>query len=87
VSGPGILCRELGGTLILHESSSGQVFNLNPSASLIFCLCDGQHDESAIFQELQKAFPMEDPLRLSEDLRQTLDHLRRVNVIIADQDA
>lgn len=77
-----ISCRELERDLILLDSSSGKVYHLDSTDSVIFCLCDGDHDEDEILRELQALFQDEDPGKLKAHVSQTLDFLRREQVLV-----
>jgi hypothetical protein len=79
-----ISCRELENDLILLDSSSGKFYHLNRTASVIFFLCDGAHDEEAILRELQGLFAGEDPGKLKAHMSETLEFLRQENVIVPD---
>jgi len=78
---PTISCRQIEKELILLDSSSGKVFHLNTTASLIFCLCDGTNSEEAILRELQRTFQDQDAENLRRDLFLTLEYLQQEDVI------
>lgn len=45
------------GSLVLYHTGSRFVTTLNPTAALVWELCDGQHTEAAIVAEMQSIFP------------------------------
>jgi hypothetical protein len=59
--------------LVVYDPTHDQVHHLNPSASMIFDLCDGTRDAEAIAQILAEAYeldtpPLEDSLAGLEEL-------------------
>ncbi len=47
--------------LIVYDPSSDQVHHLNPTASVIFDLCDGTRDTDAIASTLAKVYSLQTP--------------------------
>lgn len=52
--------REAESGLVLHHSTT-RVHQLNPSASVVFELCDGTHTTDAIVRLVQRAWQLEEP--------------------------
>ncbi|MGE3509921.1 MAG: PqqD family protein [Vicinamibacterales bacterium] len=45
------------GSFVLYHTGSRLLTTLNPTAALVWELCDGEHAEAAIVAEIQSIFP------------------------------
>ena len=73
--------QELDGHVVLLDRNSKRVFKLNPSASLIFYFCDGDHAERSILMEMSRVFKDVERDVLAGDLRRTLATFKREGII------
>ena len=65
----------MGGELLLYHPAQEKIYYCNPTASLIWQLCDGQRTLGAMLEVLQAAYP-EAGAALAEDVCETLEQLR-----------
>jgi hypothetical protein len=79
---PSVLLRELDDETVLFDETSGTTFHLNTTASMIWCLCDGEHSEQRIADELLAVFPDADPERIRAEVRSTLDRFSADNLLV-----
>ncbi len=56
--------------VMLHDSTAKQVYVLNPTAALIWLLCDGKHTVDQIAIIVSKKFGKS--IRISQDVEQTV---------------
>jgi len=57
----GLDVNEVKDGVVVYESVSDRVHYLNATASIIFMLCDGQHDVASMAEVLSAAFGLEPP--------------------------
>lgn len=62
------------GSLVLFHMATRELLTLNPTAALVWELCDGQHDEATIVAEVQDVFP--DVPAIATDVQTILIDLR-----------
>lgn len=62
------------GSVILYHTGSRVLMTLNPTAALVWDLCDGTHDEPAISGEVAEVFPA--VTTIAADVRAILSDLR-----------
>ena len=62
------------GSLVLFHTATRELLTLNPTAALVWELCDGQHGEGAIVAEVQAVFP--DAAGIATDVQTILIDLR-----------
>jgi hypothetical protein len=60
--------------LVIYHPVSAAIFYCNPTAALIFRLCDGQRSVAEITELLTRAYP-EARARMADDVRDTLTRL------------
>ena len=77
----GFLTQEFDGEVILFDPNQTRALCLNPTASLIWGLCDGAISVNEIVQLLQDAFP--EAADLAADVRSALDTLSQHDAIRA----
>ncbi|EIJ43861.1 Coenzyme PQQ synthesis protein D (PqqD) [Beggiatoa alba B18LD] len=51
-----VLSQQIDQEVVLHDPRTGKVYMLNPTASLIWSLCDGAHSTMDIVDTLQAQF-------------------------------
>lgn len=62
------------GSVILYHTGSRVLMTLNPTAALVWDLCDGAHDEAAVIAEVGDVFPH--VTTIAADVRAILADLR-----------
>ena len=62
------------GSAVLYHTATRSLMTLNPTAALVWDLCDGEHDEAAVIAEVQDVFP--DVAHVDTDVRTILTNLR-----------
>jgi PqqD family protein of HPr-rel-A system len=67
-----VILKEMGGETILYDSRNQAVHVLNPTARLIWELCDGDHTEQAIEQVLKSHFAVPEGHDVGQDVQRTL---------------
>jgi PqqD family protein of HPr-rel-A system len=65
--------------LVVYDPVHDMVHHLNPSAALIFELCDGTRDADAIAQVLQEAWSLDAPP--ADDVHAGLEELAELKLI------
>jgi hypothetical protein len=78
---PGITSRTIGRETILSSGTDAGIHILNPTAKLIWDLCDGQHTLAEIEQAMRVSFAIPAHQSITEDIRQTLDELQRKGLL------
>ena len=71
------------GELVIIHPDSTQVLHSNPSAALIWKLCDGQRTVAEIKQLLSEAYP-ESAEQIKEDVNETLQLFVETRVLVLD---
>ena len=69
---PDITLQDIGNEVVLYSATADAVHVLNPTAKLIWELCDGQHTLVDIEQALQTHFAIPADRDVMADIRQTL---------------
>jgi hypothetical protein len=79
-----VMVRELDGELLLLDTVSDRIHQLNPTASFIWRTCDGSTTPEGIAVALAEAFEVEEHIALV-DVRKTVDLLVSLNLVIAQE--
>ncbi len=69
---PGITVKDIGGETLLYSTDEEAIHILNPTAQLIWELCDGGHSVTDIEQAIRTSFSVPDGHDVIADIRQTL---------------
>ena len=71
----GLEVNEVKDGLVVYDPERDRVHYMNATASVVFTLCDGEHDRTAIGASLAEAFGLADPPSTEVDacLRQLTD--------------
>jgi Coenzyme PQQ synthesis protein D (PqqD) len=72
---------ELEGELVLLDEGTGALHHLNPTASLIFALCDGTATIHDIVADLATASGRRD-VEIDGDVRRVLRQMRKSNLLV-----
>ena len=70
---PGITTKNIGDETLLCSAKEEAVHVLNPTAKLIWELCDGQHTVADMEQAIRASFSVADGQDVSRDVQRTLD--------------
>jgi hypothetical protein len=68
----GIKIEEIGKEAVLYSSNQKSIHVLNPTARLIWELCDGQHTPEDIEKEIRRRFAVSEGFDVMGDIRRTL---------------
>jgi len=69
---PGITVKDIGGETLLYGAEEGAIHILNPTAQVIWELCDGQHTVDDMEQAISASFSVADEHDVTRDIRRTL---------------
>ncbi|MFQ5577204.1 MAG: PqqD family protein [Anaerolineae bacterium] len=69
---PNITVKDIGGEALLHSSEGEAIHVLNPTAQLIWQLCDGNHTLEEMEAAVRARFSVADEYDVAGDIRQTL---------------
>lgn len=67
-----IKIEEIGKEAVLYSSNQKSIHVLNPTARLIWELCDGEHSLEDIEREIRQRFAVPEDLDVMGDIRRTL---------------
>ena len=73
--------RKLGDEWLLYDSEMEKVHILNPTAELVWRMCDGSHDVEAIKTKLRASYDIRDDEQLNDDLRQIIGEFDKLGVL------
>ena len=68
----GIKIEEIGKEAVLYSSNQKSIHVLNPTARLIWNLCDGEHTLEDIEMEIRRSFAVSEEFDVMGDIRRTL---------------
>jgi len=69
---PGLIRQDMGDELLLYDSERETIHTLNPTARLIWELCDGTHTIEDMEQAIRAHFAVSDGHDVSEDIQEIL---------------
>jgi hypothetical protein len=69
----GITVKDIGGEALLYSTEEEAIHILNPTAQLIWELCDGEHGLKDIEQAIRASFSVADEHDVTGDIRRTLE--------------
>ncbi len=67
-----IMAKEIGSETLLYSAEQKSIHVLNPTARLIWEMCDGAHDVTDMVEELSSYFNVTDGQDLHGDIERTL---------------
>jgi hypothetical protein len=70
---PGITAKDIGGETLLYSAEEEAIHILNPTAQLIWELCDGEHTVEDMEQAIRTSFSVADENDVSGDIWRTLE--------------
>lgn len=71
---------ELDGEAVVYAEESGAVHHLNPTATVVFALCDGTATVEEIVRDLSGAFGV-DAAQIEPEVRQLLREFRELGLL------
>lgn len=77
-----VMCRDMGTERLLYDAEAEAIHVLNPSALLIWNLCDGNHSVPDMEKELLAAFSVAPGHDVVADIRQTVDTFAKNNLLV-----
>ena len=80
-----IIAKELGGDLMLYDAARDEVHILNGTARLIYELHEKGKDIAQIAELIKSSFRVEDTGRIEQDIRRSIDELKRKGLIAANE--
>ncbi|ALG67298.1 HPr-rel-A system PqqD family peptide chaperone [Beggiatoa leptomitoformis] len=75
-----VLSQQIDQEIVLHDPRTGKVYMLNPTASLIWSLCDGMHSTAEIAKEIQNRFRLT-PETILTTVEKTVAELKEYGLI------
>jgi len=69
---PGIIAQDVGEETLLYSAEGEAIHVLNPTAELIWELCDGEHTVASMEQAIRVSYSVPDGHDVSGDIRRTL---------------
>lgn len=77
---PGFTLEELDGALLLFEPDSGRIVHTNPTAALVWGLCDGRRTLAQIVALLTDAYPAQAG-EVASDVPRVVDELLELGAL------
>ena len=72
---------ELDGEAVVYDEASGDLHHLNPTATVVFSLCDGTVTARELAEEIAEAFG-ESPVEVERQVRRLLRQLRAQGLLV-----
>ena len=70
---PGVTVKDMGEETFLYSADEEAIHILNPTAQLIWELCDGEHTVADMEQSIRANFSVPDEHDVTKDIQRTLD--------------
>jgi hypothetical protein len=70
---PDITARDVGGETLLYSAEEKAIHVLNPTARLVWELCDGEHTVASMEQAIRANFSVTSEHDVTGDIRRTLE--------------
>lgn len=71
--------------LMLHDAATKQVYTLNPTAALIWSLCDGAHTLDQIVTAVSTQFGKTTSADIQQDVQQTVASFKKYNLLVSNK--
>ncbi|MDG6025390.1 MAG: PqqD family protein [Candidatus Brocadia sp.] len=78
---PGIMVQDMGRETLLYSAEGKAIHVLNPTAKLIWELCDGKHSIEEMEQVIRAGFSISDNHNVAGDIRHTLEVFTEKGVV------
>ncbi len=76
-----LLLKDLGGEFLIYSAEHKEIHVINPTAQLIWELCDGTHTVDEIVQELRAHFSIPVESDVTTDIQDTLDTFKSKDLL------
>ena len=80
-----IICRDMGTETLLYDAEAEAIHVLNPTALLIWNLCDGDHSLQDMQEELRAAFSLMAEHDVLADIQRTVDTFAKNDLLVRRQ--
>ena len=77
-----IICQDMGTETLLYDAQAEAIHVLNPTALLIWNLCDGHHNLQDMKEKLRAAFSPTAEHDILADIQQTLDTFAENDLLV-----
>lgn len=77
-----MICRQIGVEALLYDARAEAIHVLNPTALLIWNLCDGNHSLQDMKEEMMAAFSPAAEHDVLADIQQTVDTFAKNNLLV-----
>jgi hypothetical protein len=71
-----LILKDLGDEFLIYSAENKEIHVINPTAQLIWNMCDGEHSMSDIEHEIQTHFSIPPDRDIKEDIQSTLNIFR-----------
>lgn len=78
---PGVMARDIGDELFLYEVGGREIHILNPTARLVWELCDGEHAVVDMEQAIKARYSVPQGHDVTADIRPALELLARKGLL------
>ena len=76
-----IIVKEVGSETLLYSNHAGAIHILNPTAELIWQLCDGNHTLEDMKREIASSFSVDAEHDTMKDIKQTLETFNKKKLL------
>ena len=76
-----IVLKKLGKERLLYDPTTDKAHTLNPTASLIWSLCDGRHSLQEIRKAIQENFSLKGTVEVEKDILKNLKELQELGLL------
>ena len=80
-----ITCQNMGTETVLYDAQAEAIHVLNPTALLIWNLCDGHHSLQDMESKIKAAFSLTTEHDVFADIQQTVDIFEKNNLLVRRQ--
>lgn len=84
---PSLIAKQMDSETVLFDPESGAVHTLNPTAWLIWQLCDGRHSLEDMAEVVRRDFSAGEGADVSDDIRRTIERFRKEGLLETDNPA
>ena len=78
---PEIIVKEVGSETLLYSNHAGAIHILNPTAELIWQLCDGNHTLEDMEREITSKFSIDAGYDIMKDIKQALENFNEKELL------
>ena len=82
---PSVISRKLGGETVLYDQETRAIHVLNPTAILVWDLCDGKHGLEEIERTLRAEFRAEEKAGVRDDVVRIIERFRAEGLLEGDE--